>query len=319
MLRLPSTAMRGHFGWMAAGALALLAMPTAALGQAKKKEAPPASTLDQVRSTGTLRLGYRTDARPFSYEEGTGSPTGFTVELCQRVQQAVKTELNLSELKVQWVPLTASTRLEAVQRGDVDVLCGAMSETLERRKQVDFSAPVFPGGVGAVVRSDATKRLKNILEGEAVRYTPTWKAVSLNILREQVFATVPGTTAEQWVKQKAQELQVQSRVTPVPNYQAGVQAVLDRQASAFFAERAALLDAAQRGKNADDLTVLDRHFTVEPLALVLRRGDEDFRLLVDRTLSQLYNSADFNTLYTKWFGEPDEAALEFYRWNALPN
>lgn len=318
MLRLPTTARGWHFGWMAAGALTLLAAPPAAYGQAKK-ESTAATTLDRVRSTGTLRLGYRTDARPFSYEEGTGNPAGFTVELCQRVQQAVKTELSLPELKVQWVPLTAETRLQAVQRGDVDVLCGAMSETLERRTQVDFSAPVFPGGVGALVRSDAPKRLKNILEGEAVRYTPTWKAVSLNILREQIFAVVPGTTAEQWVKQKAEELQVHSRMTPVPDYQAGVQAVLDRQASTFFAERAALLDAAHRGKNADKLTVLDRHFTVEPLALVFRRGDEDFRLLVDRTLSQLYRSADFTTLYTKWFGEPDESALEFYRWNALPN
>jgi ABC-type amino acid transport substrate-binding protein len=308
-----------HFGWMAAGALALLATPPAAIGQAKKKESAAAGTLDRIRSTGTLRLGYRTDARPFSYEEGTGNPAGFTVELCQRVQQAVKTELSLSELKVQWVPLDATTRLPSVQRGDVDVLCGAMSETLERRKQVDFSAPVFPGGVGALVRSDATKRLKNILEGEAVRYTPTWKAVSLNILREQVFAAVPGTTAEQWLKQKGQALQVQSSIRSVPDYQTGIQAVLDRQASAFFAERAVLLDAAQRANNGDDLTVLDRHFTVEPLALVLRRGDEDFRLLVDRTLSQLYNSADFTTLYTKWFGKPDEAALEFYRWNALPN
>ena len=319
MLRLPSTSMRGHFGWMAAGAIALLGTPLEALGQAKKKEAPAASTLDRIRSTGTLRLGYRTDARPFSFEEGSGNPAGFSVELCQRLQQVVKTELSLPSLEVQWVPLTAETRLQAVQRGDVDLLCGAMSETLERRKQVDFSVPFFPGGVGVVVRSDAPKRLKNILEGKALDYTPTWKAVALNIIREQVFTAVPGTTAEQWVKQRAQDLQVQSRITPVPDYQAGIQAVLDRQASAFFAERASLLDAAREGENADDLTVLDRHFTAEPLALVLRRGDEDFRLLVDRTLSQLYHSAELSTLYTKWFGEPDETAIEFYRWNALPN
>lgn len=318
MPRLPSITMRWHIAWMAAGALALLATPCAAFGQAKKKEAPPASTLDRVRSTGTLRLGYRSDARPFSYEEG-GNPAGYSVELCQRLGQAVKKELSLPDVKIQWVPLTSATRMDAVQRGDVDVLCGAMSETLERRKQVDFSTPIFPGGVGVVVRSDAPKRLKNILAGQANSYTPTWRAVALNILREQVFAVVPGTTAEQWVKRKAQELQVQSRITPVANHQAGIQAVLDREASAFFAERASLLEAMRQGKNADNLSVLERHFTLEPLALALRRGDDDFRLLVDRTLSQLYSSADFTSLYTKWFGEPDETDLEFYRWNALPN
>ena len=51
----------------------------------------------------------------------------------------------------------------------------------------------------------------------------------------------------------------------------------------FFGDRPILLDAAQRSASSGDLVVLDRLFTVEPLALALERGDEDFRLLVDRT------------------------------------
>ena len=189
----------------------------------------------------------------------------------------------MPSLKVEWVPVQVDERLSAVQEHQVDVMCGAMSITLGRRKQVDFSVPTFPGGVGVVVRKDANRQLRNILAGQAKEYTPTWRAVALNIVREQVFATLPGTTAEQWLKQRGEELQIQVAVKPVASYEAGIKAVLDRKASAFFGERAILLDAVRSNASGGDLTVIDRQFTFEPLALPLARGDDDFRLLVDRT------------------------------------
>ena len=117
----------------------------------------------------------------------------------------------MADLKVEWVPITVENQLQAVEQHEVDALCAAVTVTLKRRELVDFSLPIFPGGVGVVVRSDSPKRLRNILNGEAQQYTPTWRAVALNILREQVFATVPGTTAEQWIKDRGDELKVQFR------------------------------------------------------------------------------------------------------------
>jgi ABC-type amino acid transport substrate-binding protein len=104
----------------------------------------------------------------------------------------------------------------------------------------------------------------------------------------------------------------------VDSYEAGVQRVLDRSADAFFGDRAILLDAAAAGPAADDVTVLRRFFTREPLALALTRGDEDFRLTVDRTLSRLLGSPDLPELYRKWFGAPDEDAIANLRMNVLP-
>lgn len=320
MLGLPTTASGRQLGWMAAWGIALLALTPAAFGQAAKKTAPATSTqagtLARIQKTGILKLGYRTDAPPFSYRDQAGKPAGYSVELCQTVGEAVDGELD-RPVKVEWVAVSVEDQLGAVQRHEIDVLCAAQTVTLERRKQVDFSTPIFPGGVGVLVRSDAPRQLKNILAGKARDYSPTWRAVALNILREQIFATVAGTTAEQWVKQRSQELNVQSHMIPVPNYDAGIQAVLDRDASAFFAERAILLDAVRRGPESKRLTVVERLFTYEPLALTISRGDEDFRLLVDRSLSRLYDSPAFPETYEKWFGEPDETAKTFYRWNAL--
>jgi ABC-type amino acid transport substrate-binding protein len=105
---------------------------------------------------------------------------------------------------------------------------------------------------------------------------------------------------------------------PVASYDEGVQAVVDRKANAFFGERAILIDAVKRNPSARSLIILDRQFTYEPLALALSRGDEDFRLAVDRALSKLYASPAFWDTYKKWFGEADEATMTFYRWNTLP-
>jgi putrescine:ornithine antiporter len=79
-----------------------------------------------------------------------------------------------------------------------------------------------------------------------------------------------------------------------------------------------LLDAAGRSSGADDLKVIDRQFTVEPVAIGLARGDEDLRLVVDRALSRLFRSDDFATVYARWFGTPEQNAFLFLRGGALP-
>ncbi len=51
----------------------------------------------------------------------------------------------------------------------------------------------------------------------------------------------------------------------------------------------------------------------------MRRGDDAFRLVVDRSLSRLFRSKDFAALYAGHFGTPDAATLEFFQSVALPD
>jgi ABC-type amino acid transport substrate-binding protein len=102
----------------------------------------------------------------------------------------------------------------------------------------------------------------------------------------------------------------------VSDYAAGIQQLLDRKADVLFGDRAILLNAAAR-QAPSKVIVLDRSFTYESAALALARGDADFRLVVDRALSQLIASGKLRELYTRWFGEPAENTLAFFRWNAL--
>jgi ABC-type amino acid transport substrate-binding protein len=279
---------------------------------------PAASTLDRIRAAGRIHVGYRTDARPFSYKDEAGQPAGYSVTVCRTVVDAVKAEPGLSAVAVDWLPIPADERFAALQQGRIDLLCGADTVTIARRGQVSFSVPIFAGGIGAVVRADAPARLREVLTGKGQVYRPAWRANVTQVLQARAFTAVQGTTADAWLTSRIRDLEVIAEVTHASSYDAGVQSVLDRKADAFFGERAALLDSARRSPAARDLVLVDRLFTYEPLALALPRGDEPFRLVVDSALSRLYGSPELATLYAKWFGEPDETALTFFRWNTLP-
>jgi ABC-type amino acid transport substrate-binding protein len=302
---------RAQRGWIATVAVALVAAALLPPAQA-------AGTLERARQAGKLTLGYRGDARPFSYRDESGNAAGYSVELCKMIAEAVKAEARVAALAVEWVPVTIEGRFGDVQQGKVDLLCGADTVTLGRRREISFSIPVFPGGIGAMLRADSSFRLRQILtKGEAAR-VPLWRASPAQILVQQTFSVVTGTTSESWLQERRETLNIPARVAPVDAYEAGIQRLLERKSDVFFGDRAILLDAAKRSAAARDLIVLDRHFTHEPLALGLARGDDDFRLLVDRTLSRLFRSKEFVDLYGKWFGELDESALAFFRLSALP-
>jgi polar amino acid transport system substrate-binding protein len=139
------------------------------------------------------------------------------------------------------------------------------------------------------------------------------------VLDKKTFAVIKGTTNEDVLKGALQRLQISANITEVDSFEAGVDAVLDRSADVLLGDRSILVETAQSSPQAPDLVVIDRIFTTEPVALPLDRNDEDFRLAVDLGLSKLYRSDRFKDIYRKWFGEPDDAALDYFRAAALPD
>jgi putrescine:ornithine antiporter len=55
----------------------------------------------------------------------------------------------------------------------------------------------------------------------------------------------------------------------------------------------------------------------QPIAIALKRGDDDARVDIDRALSRIYASKEFRSTYAKWFGKPDADAAAFFRLNLL--
>jgi polar amino acid transport system substrate-binding protein len=279
-----------------------------------------AATLDRIRQSGKFALGYQADAQPFSYRDDSGNPSGYSVALCQAVADGLKANLGLANLSIEWVPVAVEERFAAVQQGKVDLLCGAETETLARRKDVSFSLPIYPSGIGALLAPDASSELQEILERGSPPTKPIWRgSPARTLLEQQSFAVVDKTRAVDWLHERADAFDIDAKIIPVDSYEAGVQRLLDGTADVLFGDRAILLEAAKRTPAAHDLILLDRRFTNEPVALVLARGDEDFRLAVDQKLSQFIQSDTFRSLYTRWFGDFDQSTARFFRDTVLPD
>ena len=313
-----AAAVSGTAALVAAIAMAAaFAPPRAHAAGAAAVTIAPAGNLARIKQSGRIALGYVNDARPFAYRDDAGHAAGYAVALCQKIADQVKSALGLSTLATEWVPVTGSDRFRAVQDRRIDLLCGD-ADTLTARKEIAFSIPVYPGGIGAILRADAPTGLKEILSGAQTPAHPLWRAAPAQLLSKQTFAVVAGSPTARWFAGKLASFDITVTLTPVSGIDAGVRAVLERKVNVFFAERALLLSKARSDPSAGDLTVLDRHFTYLPVAIGMPRGDEDLRLLVDRILSQAFVSADFRALYATWFGEPDEDVERFFRLSALP-
>lgn len=287
---------------------AVFAVACLALGSAS---AASAATLDRIKETGHIKLGYLPNARPFTFKSDAAVPDGYGVGLCQELVGRLAAQLALPQITADWVPLTVENRLSEVQRGNVDLLCMPTSITLTTRKSAAFSIPVFAGGQRAVVRKDAPVALRDAL-AEKRNDKPVWRgSPAAKLLETTTFAVVAGSSTQTWLEGRRAFLQIDAKIVPVPDYRTGLQLVLDRKVDVFFGERSLVLGAMDFDAS-EQLMIVDRLFTQEQAGLALARGDEDFRLAVDASLSQLYASLDFADLYRKWFGSFDESARTFF-------
>ena len=278
--------------------------------------ATSAGTLDHIRETGTLTLGYVSNGQPFSYAKD-GTAAGFAVELCKKVAEKVKAYADLSSATIQWTAVSGDG-LEAVQQGTVDLLCAASPVSLGARSKVSFSAPIFPGGISAVMHADGSERLKTLLEERPAPYQPVWRGTPPPSIEHRTFAAVKGSDAETWLDGRIKTYRLQSTIAPVDSADAGVAAVVSGDADVFFADSASVLEAVSRNANAAQVKVLSRHFEFRSLAFALPRNDDDFRLAVDRALTEVYVNPEFGDLYTASFGKPDADTVTFFRATAVP-
>jgi polar amino acid transport system substrate-binding protein len=289
-----------RLGLLGAGLLAALAAPLAASAQ----------TLERIKTSGTLNLGFIDGVAPFSAKAADGKAAGFGIELCQPVADAVKARLAPAALNVRFVALKVDAALDSVAKGEVDLLCTPSVDTLKRRATVSYSLPVFNGGIGVLLRADSPRALRDVLNGKVAATGPIWRATVNRGLANHTYAVRAGTVTEEWVRDKTRQLNVSVHVITVDDDAKGVELVRARQADAFFAERVLLLEKVARGST--DLVVLERKFNVEPMALAMGRNDDDFRLLVDTALSKLFTSAAFPAIYTRYFGPFDDATRAAY-------
>lgn len=253
------------------------------LAVALASAAEPARTLDRIKADGVIRLGYRSGAGPFSFRERDGTVRGYSVELCTRAAAAIQRQLALRDLKIEWVPLDADNRLDAVASGRADIECGTTTISLSRYEKVDFSLPIFIDG-GSVLVAAASK---------IERFTD---------LGGKRIAVIPETTTQSALRRQLDVDAVKAEPVQVKDAAEGFRLLAQGKVDAFASDRIVLIALRATAADPEKFKVFDSDFSYEPYALVLRRNDADFRLAVNRALVDLYRSGDIDPIFHRWLG-----------------
>jgi len=259
-----------------------------------------AGTLDRISQEKAIRIAYREDAPPFSYKDKIGEPVGFMVDLCREVAKKLADQLRADSLNVVYVPVTAADRFEAIQQQKAD-LCEPTSATLSRREIVDFSIPTFIDGASLMIRADGPHDLK-AMAGKKI-------------------GVLGGTTTEQSLRDSLKAAGTTSDVIPAKTHAEGVAMLDDGKISAYFADRSILVSLIKDSKAPGKLMLAENYLSVEPYALALPRGDEEFRLAVDRALSHIYRGGEIGPLFKRTFGDanPGQVLGTLYLITGLPD
>jgi len=249
-------------------------------------------TIDKIKKSGTITLGYVQDAIPFSFVRDV-KPEGYSVELCERVVGDLRQQLKLAKLETRWVALTVQNRIEAVRKGQVDLECSTTTRTLARQQQVDFSLLTYVDGATILVRTDD-------------------KLMRLSDFSGKKLAVISGTTTEKSMAKVLDKLRLDTQLVTVASRAEGLSQLDKNAVDGFVSDRIALLAAGLTSPNAASYRMLTDLYTLETYAMPMRRGDADFRLAVDRALAGLYRDGGIGDIYNKWFGQlgPAPAVLQ---------
>jgi ABC-type amino acid transport substrate-binding protein len=183
---------------------------------AAQTTAPPDSRLNRIAAEKTVRIAYRSDARPFSFQNPSNEASGFVVDLCRLVVLSMQHQFGA--LTIEWVPVSVQDRFSVVVTGKADMECGSSTITLGRMKEVDFSNPVFVESTGLLVMKTSGVDSFEQMTGKKI-------------------AVISGTTNEAAVLSQVKAHGLPVSVLSVADRDAGVNALESGQADAFASDK----------------------------------------------------------------------------------
>ena len=244
-------------------------------------EASP--TLDQIKKTETIRIGYRKSEPPMSFLDENNQPVGYSIDLCNQIAKAVKSKLKNPNIAIKYVPVTATTRFEAIENNTIDILCGSTTKTLSRAEKVDFTQLSFVTGASLLSLEES-------------------KIGTIADLKGKKVAAGKNTTTIENLKKALKKGNIEATIVPIDTADAGMEALMKGEVDAFSGDQIVLIGLALTNKSDKKFAIAKEIFSYEPFALAVKRNDADFRLLADRVLSELNRSGAISLIYSKWFG-----------------
>jgi len=238
-------------------------------------------TLLQIQKSGKIKIGYRQSQPPMSSLGKDSIPVGYSIDICKHIVTGIKNKIG-SNVNIEYVPVTAAERFEALSGNKIDILCGATTKTLSRSELVDFTQLTFVTGASFMTLKGT--KLMNNFNGKKI-------------------GVVKGTTTYAALKELFQDPEIKAEIVLVDTTTDGLNAMVKGEIDAISADQVVLIGLALKSGRPEIYTILPSLISYEPFALAVRRNDADFRLVADRVISHLYRSKKILKIYNEWFGQ----------------
>lgn len=238
-------------------------------------------TLKQIQKSGKIKIGYRLSHPPMSFVGKDGLPAGYSIDLCKHIATGINKKIG-KNVEIEYVPVTAEGRFEALTDNKIDILCGATTKTLSRRELVDFTELTFVTGGSFLALK--TANIENNFDGKKI-------------------GVLEDTTTIVALKELFQETGINVEIVLLKSTAEGIDAIKTGKLDAFAADQVVLIGLAIATENPGNFKILPDLFSYEPFALAVRKNDADFRLVADRVIANLYRSEEIRTIYNTWFGK----------------
>ncbi|WP_423013639.1 amino acid ABC transporter substrate-binding protein [Undibacterium sp. Di27W] len=241
-------------------------------------------TLGKIRKTQTLVIGIRETA-PFSYTDENKQPLGYSVDLCLKVAEAIKKELKMPAMKVQFFPVDSATRFSALLDDKIDLECGSTTNNAERRKKVAFTIPHFFSSVRALVKADSG--IKN------------WPQ-----LRNRTVVTTKSTTTVKLLTDRNDTSSLNIKLTEGNSDQDSFRMVEEGKADAFPMDDVLLYSLRAEAKSPAAFAIVGDPLSIEPYSIMMRKDDPGFKKVVDTEMLRMIHEGEIYRIYEKWFTKP---------------
>lgn len=248
-----------------------------------------AGVLDDIRTRGEVRMGYRADAEPISFRvPGNDAALGFAPDLCRAVLRDLEQrKLIAPGTPIKYVPLTNAERFKAITERAVDMECADTTNNRERRDKVgvDFTIPHYYAGVRILVaKKSGIARIED-LKGKTVLVTK-------------------GTTTNKILEERNASLQLGAKALECTAPSDCFKDLAADKAQAYMMDDIQLFALRAQDKNPADWEVVGKLLSIEPLAIMLPKGDAVWKQHFDRVLRQMIHERSFHTAYSRWFEAP---------------
>ena len=241
-------------------------------------------TIGKIRKTQTLVIGIRETA-PFSYTDENKQPLGYSVDLCLKVADAIKKELKMPAMKIQFYSVDSTTRFTALLEDKIDLECGSTTNNAERRKKVAFTIPHFFSSVRALVKADSG--IKN------------WPQ-----LRNRTVVTTKSTTTVKLLNDRNDTSSLNIKLVEGNSDQDSFKMVEEGKADAFPMDDVLLYSLRAESKAPASFAIVGDPLSIEPYSIMLRKDDPGFKKIVDSEMLRLIHENEIYRIYEKWFTKP---------------